>query len=348
MPVQFGQDYNSDFGFTVSQQIFDGSYIVGVGSSQIYLNLAKQANEKTEIDIRDAVTQSYYFVLIGQENKIVMQENLVNINKLYTETKAYYENGFREEQDVDQMKLMVKNAENEVVKAEREIKIAKVVLKYAMGYEMGKEIELSDKLNKFLNPILGLNPTTGFDFSNHIDYRLAQTNFQVSEKLLNLEKAAYLPRLSGFYSYSKTAYGNAANLFKSSVSWYPSSLVGFQLSIPIFNSGQKMLKVQQANIEVDKAATQRKLAETTLQKDFLTAVAEMESALEKFDNDKENRRLAEKILNKSKIKFNNGITSSTDLSQMETQYIQSYGAYIGSTLQLLQADLKLKKANGTL
>ena len=109
-----------------------------------------------------------------------------------------------------------------------------------------------------------------------------------------------------------------------------------------------MLKVQQANIEVDKAATQRKLAEITLQKNYLTAVAEMESALEKFDNDKENRRLAEKILNKSKIKFNNGITSSTDLSQMETQYIQSYGAFIGSTLQLLQADLKLKKANGTL
>ncbi|MBT3382748.1 MAG: TolC family protein [Prolixibacteraceae bacterium] len=348
MPVQFGQDYSSDFGFTVSQQIFDGSYIVGVGSSQIYLNLARQANEKTEIDIRDAVTQSYYYVLIGQENKIVMQENLENINKLYTETKAYFENGFREEQDVDQMRLMVKNAENEVVKAEREIKIAMVVLKYAMGFELEKEIELSDELDKFLNPLLTVNNISGFDFSNHIDYRLAQTNFSVSEKLLNLEKAAFLPRLSGFYSYSKTAFGNSANLFKSSISWYPSSLVGFQLSIPIFNSGQKMLKVQQANIEVDKAATQRKLAEITLQKDYLTAVAEMESALEKFDNDKENRALAEKILNKSKIKFNNGITSSTELSQIETQYIQSYGAYIGSTLQLLQADLKLKKANGTL
>lgn len=348
MPVQFGQDYSSDFGFTVSQQIFDGSYIVGVGSSQIYLNLARQANEKTEIDIRDAVAQSYYYVLIGQENKIVMQENLGNINKLYTETKVYYENGFREEQDVDQMKLMVKNAENEVVKAEREIKIAKVVLKYAMGYEMEKEIELSDELNKFLDPLLTINNTTGFDFSNHIDYRLAQTNFQVSEKLLKLEKAAYLPRLSSFYSYSKTSFGNAANLFKSSVSWYPSSLVGFQLSVPIFNSGQKMAKVKQALIEVDKAATQRKLAEVTLQKDYLTAVAEMESALEKFDNDKENRMLAEKILNKSKIKFNNGITSSTELSQMETQYIQSHGAFIGSTLQLLLSDLKLKKTNGTL
>jgi len=118
--------------------------------------------------------------------------------------------------------------------------------------------------------------------------------------------------------------------------------------MPIFNSGQKMFSVQQAKIEVDKAATQRKLAEITLQKDYLTAKAEMESAREKFENDKENRELAQKIREKAKIKFNNGISSSTELSQIETQYIQAYGAYIGSTLQLLQSDLKLKKATGNL
>lgn len=347
-PISFMPKYTSNYGFTINQLIFDGSYIVGVGSSQIYLNLAKQAHEKTEIDIRDAVAQAYYLVLIGQENKKVMEENLENIESLYTETKAYFENGFREEQDVDQIKLLMKNAENEVLKTNREIKIAKVVLKYAMGFELENEISLSDNLEKFVGPLAVNNELPKFDFNNHIDYRLAQTNFQVSEKLLKLEKVAYLPRLSGFYSYSKTAYGNEANLYKSSVSWYPSSLVGLQLTLPIFNSGQKMFKVQQAKIEVDKAAAQRNLAEVTLQKDYLTAVADMESALEKFENDKENRELAEKILDKTKIKFKNGITSSTELSQLETQYIQSYGAYIGSTLQLLQADLKLQKAIGKL
>ncbi len=348
-PVKFGQDYNSDFGFTVNQKIFDGSYIVGVGSSQIYLNLAKQTAEKSEIDIRDAVAQAYYMVLTGEANKKVMQDNLANVQEMYKETKAYYDNGFREEQDVDQMKLMVKNAETELVKANREITIAKVVLKYTMGFDLAQEIALSDSLNKFVDPLLaGRKVTNGLDLTKHVDYRLAQTNFQVSEKLLKLQKVAYLPTLNGFFSYTKTAYGNKANLFRSGVSWFPSSLIGFQLSVPIFNSGQKMLKVQQAKIDLDKAATQRKLAETTLQKDYLTAVADMESALEKFENDKENRELAAKILDKTKIKFKNGITSSTELSQIETQYIQSHGAYIGSTLQLLQAKLNLQKATGNL
>lgn len=346
--VKFGQDFNSDFGFTVNQLIFDGSYIVGVGSSQIYLDLARQANEKSEIDIRNAVAQAYYNVLIGEENLKVMKENLENTKQLFTETKAYYDNGFREEQDVDQMQLMVKNAENEILKADREIKIAKVVLKYSMGYDLEQEVELTDNLRKFLNPILTGATENGFDVANHIDYKMANTNIQVSEKLLSLERAAYLPRLNGFFSYTKTAYGNNANLFKSDVSWFPSSLVGFQLNVPIFNSGQKMFRVQQAKIDLDKAQNERKLAELTLQKDYLTAKADMETALEKLDNDIENRDLAEKILEKSKIKFNNGITSSTELSQIETQYIQSHGAYIGSTLQVLLADLNLKKAIGKL
>ncbi len=347
-PISFSRKYNSNFGFTLNQLLFDGSYIVGVGSSQIYLNLAKQAHEKTEIDIRDAVAQAYYMVLIGEENLEVMEENLENVKKLYTETKAYYDNGFREEQDVDQMRLMVKNAENEILNAKREITIAKVVLKYAMGYDMEQEIGLTDNVRKFLDPILSKNSDNGFVIANHIDYKLANTNFQASEKLLKLEKVAYLPTLSGFYSYSKMTFGDKANVFNSDASWFPSAFLGLQLSIPIFNSGQKMFKVQQAKIDLDKAETERRLTEMTLQKDYLTAKADMESALEKLENDIENRDLAEKILDKSKIKFNNGITSSTELSQIETQYIQSHGAYIGSTLQVLQADLKLKKAIGKL
>ncbi len=346
IPVKFGQDYNSNFGLNVSQVIFDGSYIVGVGSSQLYLNLSKQAHEKVEIDIRDAVTQAYYMVLISERYKIVMEENLVNTQKMYNETKIYYDNGFREEQDVSQVKIILKNAENEVLKANREISVAKVVLKYAMGYDLETEINLTSDLENFLLPLVARENSFNFEFNNHIDYRLAHSNFQVSEKLLKLEKVTYMPRLSGFYNFSKTAYSNEANLIKNE--WFPSSLVGFQLTMELFNSGQKRSKVQQAKIELDKAETQRKLAEITLQKDYLTASAEMESAIERYENDRENRELAKGILDKTKIKFNSGISGSSELSQIETQNINAFQALVASTIQLLQADLKLKKAAGSL
>ncbi|HPF51497.1 MAG TPA: TolC family protein [Draconibacterium sp.] len=344
--VKFGQDFNSDFGLSVNQLIFDGSYIVGVGSAQLYLDLAKQANEKTEIDIREAVTQAYYMVLISERYKEVMLENQANTERLYNETKIYFDNGFRESQDVDQLKILLKTAENEVLRSDRELSIAKTVLKYTMGYNMNSEIELVDQIETFVLPLIGEQNRVQLDLINHIDYRMAVSNFESSYKLLRLEKAAYLPSLNGFFSYTKTAYGNEANLFKQE--WYPSSLVGFKASIPIFNSGMKHARVQQAKLELDKAATQQKLTELTLQRDYLTAKAQMETARERFINDRESRDLAKSILDKTHIKFNNGMVSSAELSQQESQYITTFQAIVNSTLQLLQADLQLKKAAGAL
>ena len=346
MPVKFGQDYSADFGFSVSQQIFDGSWLVGVSSAELYLNLAKQANEKTEIDIRNAVAQAYYTVLISERYREVMMENLENSTRLYEETKVYYDNGFREEQDVDQLRILQKNAENEVLRSNRELKIAKTVLKYTMGYNLNQEIDLTDDLDVFVSPLVKEMNTIDLEMVDHIDYRLAQSNFEVSEKLYRLEKVAYLPRFDAFYSYTRTSYGNKANLFKEQ--WFPSSLIGFQASIPIFNSGNKRSKVQQARIELDKAQNDMRYTEITLQKDFLTASAEMETAREQFINTRENRDLAKSILDKSHIKFNNGMISSAELSQQESQYISTWQQLVSSTMSLLQADLNLKKAAGAL
>jgi outer membrane protein TolC len=345
-PISFAQKYNSNYGLGVTQQIFDGSWMVGVSSAELYVDLSRQAHEKAEIDIRDAVSRAYYMVLISERYKAVMEDNLANTQSLYEETEVYYQNGFREEQDLDQLKILLRNAENEVFRSERELKIAKTVLKYAMGYDLQTEISLTDDLEIFVLPLVQEKKSVSFDFNNHIDYRLALSNFQVSEKLLKLEKVEYLPKLNGFYNYGKLTFTDNANVFKEN--WYSSSMIGLQASIPIFNSGQKRSKVQQARIALDKAETDRKLAEITLQKDYLTASAEMETAIDRFLNDQESRDLAKSILDKTQIKFNNGMVSSAELSQQETQYINAFQALVGSTMSLLEADLNLKKVVGTL
>ena len=348
-PVKFGQDYNSDYGFTVDQLIFDGSYIVGVGSAKIYLQMATQSKEKTEIEIKHAVAQSYFMVLTAEENLRVLKENLANSQKLENDTKAMYENGFVEEQDVDQMRLLVQKAENEIVKAEREIKVARVVLKYSMGVNVDNPIELTQSLDDFVTPLLARNEFKGgFDYSTHIDYKMLDTQRQLSMKELKLAKSAYLPRISGFYNWSKTAYGNSANLFKNSVPWFKSSMMGLNVSVPIFTSGQQMAKVKQAQFSYQQAENSQKLAEQTLEKDYLSAVADIESAVDQFENDVDNKKLAKKIYDKTTIKYNNGISSSIELSQTETQFIQAQGAWVASVIQLLNSKINLDKAIGKL
>jgi len=346
--VQFGQDYDSRYGFTVNQLIFDGSYLVGVGSARIYLRLANQNREKTELEIKHSVEQAYCSVLVAEENLVVMRENLENSRKLEKETRLMYQNGFVEEQDVDQMKLLVQKAENEILKTEREIRVARMVLKYTMGVDMDTEIRLTDTLGRFVKPLLAdeAKAAPGFDFTSHIDYRLLDTQRQGSKKLLLNEKSAYLPKISAFYDWNKTAYGNSANLFRDHVPWYKSSMWGINVTVPIFASGQKMAKVRQAALELEKAENNQKQAVQLLQKDYLTAVADMESSVDQLKNDEGNKLLAKRIYEKTVIKYQNGITGSTDLSQTESQYIQSQAAWVGSVMQLLTSKINLDRATG--
>lgn len=345
--MRFGQKYNSNFGLSVSQIIFQGSYIVGLGSAKVYLNLAKQANEKTAIEIREAVANAYYLVLVAEESKRIMKENLENTRRIHHETKAYWENGFREEQDLDQVTLLTKEAENNVIKAEREIRVAKTVLKFTLGIQPELPIILTDSLPTFVNPVR-LGKSNGQEFlpSQHIDYKMAETQIKAKKKLLNLEKVAFLPELKANYNYFKTAYGDKADIVDGP--WYPSSLLGFSLSVPIFNSGLKYFRVKQAQMELEKAENDQLQNIQKLQMEFLTALSDLESAQDQFENDLENQEIAQRILTKTRIKFNNGLATSNDLSQNESQFIGAYQKYIASTLQLLQAQLSLEKALGEL
>ena len=142
------------------------------------------------------------------------------------------------------------------------------------------------------------------------------------------------------------AYGDNSNLFKNDVSWFKSSLIGLNVSIPIFNGGMKNAKVKQARIELEKADNNQKLAEQNLQKNYLSAVADFENAVAQYTNNEENKELAKKIYDKTTVKYNNGISGSTELAQNESQYIQTQSAYIQSVMQVLNAKVNLNKALG--
>jgi len=347
IPLKFGQDYNSSFGVTVTQQIFDPVWFVGMKAAKVYVNLALGTQEKTQIEIREFVTDAYYNVLIAEKFLATNRDNLENSQKLFNDTEAYYKNGFAEEQDVEQLRLMVKQSENELIKADRTIRVTKMVLKYVIGVDVNEDIELTDSLEQFVNPVVEAGTVAReFDYSKHVDYRILETQYSLRKSQLDLEKVSLLPKIDVFYSWMKTAYSNDINLFKED--WYPNSVIGVKFSIPIASSGGRITKIQRARIELEKKENEQLMNIQNLQMGYITAYTDLESALDKLKNDKENSEIARRIYQKTQIKFNNGISTSTELSQNETQYLNAYSNYLMSMLQVLQSKMNLDKAVGEL
>ncbi|MBS2096735.1 TolC family protein [Carboxylicivirga linearis] len=339
--TKFGQKYNWNATGNVSQLLFDGSYILGVKASKIYVEISEKNKTKTEIDVRQAVAEAYYVALIAKKNLETFKKNLEVNEQTLKETNAYYENGFRELTDVDQLRLMVNNSRNMVLDAERQLVIAKAVLKYSMGIRIEQAIKLSDELNNLLNPVEAtITQGDNFDVRSHIDYSILETQEVVQKTLIKNEKSKYLPTLSAFYNISYIEFGDD---FKS-LDNTNSQMLGLTLAMPIFKSGMQHARVQQEEINYLKLQNQMLQMEEGLKQQLMVAESNFKNAQATYLNDKEGEEIAYRIYDRTRIKFTNGLVSSTELSQIEGQYIQSQISFIQSTLNLLDTHIKYQKA----
>lgn len=344
VPVRFGTEYNTNAGLSASQLIFDGSYIVALQASRAYAMVSKLSLSKTENEVKESVAQAYYTVIVAEENKKVLQQSLENMNKILKETEAIYKSGFAEEQDVDQMKVSVATLNNSLNRLNKQIDLAYKLLKLQMGIEVDSQITLTDNLSSLIveNTAEAL-ASAEFKYSENLDYKLVQIQAHLAKLSLRRERYGYLPSVGAFFSHSQNALSNKFDVFDSDKMWFPTTLWGLKMSIPIFDSGMKGAIIGQAKQEYNKILTTQKQIEQSLKIQAESAKADFTIAMERYINEKENLNLTEKIYNKTLIKYKEGLASSLELAQAQGQFLSTQGNYVNAILDLLNSKARLEK-----
>jgi len=340
----FGTKQSMNAAVNVNQLLFDGSYIVGLQAAKVYKEISVNDKAKSEIEIKDQVTQAYGGVLVAERNKTILEENLANIDKIVSDNKALYENGFVAEQDYDQLRLLRSQTKSAFDNADRQVQISKNLLKFSMGIEIANTIELTEPLDQIVNVIdaEGLL-SSDFNIESHIDYRMIENQERASLLLMKQEKSTFLPRLSANYSFQENSYSNDFNFF-SDAPWFNSQFVGVSLSVPIFSSGMRLAKVKQAQLDFEKVVIAKKQVSENLKMGLMTSRSDYTYALDQYNSQKENMELANRIFTKEQIKYQEGISSSLELTQANNQLLSTQGDYLNSILQLISAKSKLDKA----
>ena len=161
------------------------------------------------------------------------------------------------------------------------------------------------------------------------------------ELLLKLEKSKALPSLDAFINGTYIGNGNSFNFLDKSQKWFGASLFGINMSIPIFSSLGRSASTKKAKINVEKS-----------KRDLLTTRQEIEIKIKRAENEfnfaQQNLQiknqalsLARKIEKKNQIKFSEGISSSFELSQAQTQLYNAQKEYIEAMLDVLNKHISL-------
>ena len=341
--LSFGTKQTIDGSVTLSQLLFDGSYMIGLASIKLYMDIAEKAKIKTDQEVKKATISAYGNALISQERVKILNKNLKNVKNNLDEIKKIYQNGFTELENVEQLTISYKSLKNSLDYA---IKIEKTTLnlfKLIIGYDIEKEIALLDNLSGLTLKSFDLNKSSeNFEIEKNIDYQLSLNNKKSQQTLLRLEQAKALPTLRAFIKGGYDGNNDSFKFFKPNQKWYGYSFVGVSMSVPIFSSLRKSAKTQQAKIEFEKSVIDYSESKKRILIELENAESEYQYALNSYNNAIENLKLAEKIERKNQIKFLEGLISGLELRQAQIQLYSIQNELLQSMLEVINKKTTLE------
>jgi outer membrane protein TolC len=341
--VQFGTPQTMDAGVTMQQLIFDGSYIVGLQASNIFLMISQNVLEKTLLEVRKSIVNSYSTVLLVRENIDFLEKNKTNLNKNLEELNQLFRNGFEEEESVEQLRLTLSSIETQLRYAKNLERISLDMLKLLMGFPTQSPLLLSDTLEALTNESLfNASAPDNINLDYNIDVKIAQNNLLSENLLYKYERSKNLPRLSAFLNGNYTGNSQSFTFTQADQKWFGAALFGVNLQVPLFSSLKRRALSQKAKIAVSQAETELTETKERISIEIQAAENEYKLAVENYFTNKENLRLATRIEQKNQTKYFEGVASSFELREAQLQLYSAQNNYIKSIQEVIQKKLSLE------
>ena len=341
--VIFGTKQSMTAFATLNQKIFDGSYLVGLQSAKVFLEISKNAKVKTDLEVRQAVIEAYGNVLLAEESVSILERNIEVLEKNLYETNKIFENGLEEEESVEQLKITLSGVKSSLNNTNRLKVLAYQMLNITLGLDVYDNLTLTDDLESLTEQNITLSILDiDTNAENTIDYLIAQNDAESKALLLKLEKSKALPTLNAFINGGYSGFSNDFTFAKKNQDWFGSSLVGISLDIPIFSSGMRSASTQRAEINLEKAKTDLTETEQRIKLEIEASKSDYQFAIEEYQNKKENLELAERIETKNQTKFFEGIGSSFELRQAQTQLYSAQQELLQAMLDVINKKAALE------
>lgn len=344
-PFSFQQPWNLQAGATVTQLLFQPDIFVALQARQTALDYNQSVIEQTKEKIKDSAYKRYYAILIVQKQLYFLNAGLERLQKLYHDDSIMYKNGFAERLDLDKVQVQLNNLKTTQSMVESAVTLSYAALKFALGLSQKDIVVLKDDLTteSLKEGVLD----ESFKYEDRAEIR----TLDVSKKLLDLDikrnKLGYLPTVALAGNYTVNAMGKG--FFTSSgTTWFNSSYIGLNVNIPIFDGFQRKYKVQEAQLTSEKMSNTIENVKQGIDLEQAASKENLKNALFNLDIQERNQDLAEKVFNATKLKFQNGIGSSFEVLQADTEWQQAQANYFNAMYNAIVAKISYQYSLGKL
>lgn len=344
--ISFLQKHQFSAGVTGSWLLFDGTYLVGLRAAKLVKEIATKNVNVSRQEVSNQVAKAYLNVLFAERNLGTLNTNLSALNKTLNEVNIMYKEGFVESLDVDRLELSKDKLVTAIKNTEELIALSKDLLKFQMSYDIKENIILSEGIDELLVRDYAELENVELDLTKRPEWEMLQLQERSNALQLKSIQAGYLPNLAGFvsgrYALGQKGFGGDKLVFQ------PTLLAGLKANIPIYDGGEKSAKKQKIKIKQQKNAIQQEEFKRGMDLQIQNAIVAIQNAKRNEARVKRTLKITESIYNKTKIKFREGVGSSIELTQAETDLYAAQDELSTAVYEVLKAKMDLELLLGNL
>lgn len=366
--VQFGADNTWQMSVNLEQPLFNAAAFIGVGAAGRYKALQEESVRGQAHEVVTRVRESYYGLLLAQEQARLTENSVRRVRESLTETRALNQAGLASDYDVLRLEVELANLEP----ALRQATNAVAQGRRQMGIDLGLDAEATEALsvegtlaeldlgdpsanspaNRQILSFVGVpwsdepgTPELAEMVGRRSDVRQLELTETLRHTELRLEQVEYLPRLSFFGTYAINSQQNGSPEFFGAPRAY-SRNVGVQLTVPIFQGFQRDARIDQKRAVLRQAETQTELARSQGTAEVRTLLEQADEARERAAGQRLAVTQATRGFDIARAQYREGLGSQLELTDAEVALRQSEFNYAQAVYDFLVARARLDAAAG--
>ena len=354
--IAVGTYNNISVGVSASMPVVNAQLWESLKITGLQVEAAIEQARSSKLAMVEQVTKAFYAVLMAKDSYDVYLEAYNNAVANFKNVDKSYKVGLTSLYDQMTAKVAAANAEPNVYSAENQLYLAQWQLKALLALDLDRDIECVGSLNDYAQVIEDTYPADSLgsamiagnaginaDLRNNSDLKLLELQRQTLEHTLALQKKAYLPSLNMTFSYS---YFTMDDSFQFET-WNPYSVIGLQLSIPIFDGGKRRNDVREARIDLSNANLQMENTERTLRLSLMQYLSTMQTSAKQYQASRSSIETAEKGYDIAVKRYQAGSGTQLEINNSQLALTQAELNRSTSIYNWLTAKTSMEKVEGT-
>jgi outer membrane protein TolC len=337
--VKFGVPYTLSNTVQLTQVLFNPQINYGLAALKVNSEIVEIQNRMVNQDVKQQVASTFFNLQAISKQLVFVNGNIANMDKLIKNMDAMVQQQLMIQTEVDKLQINKLS----LVNSRESLQASK------------------DQLETYLKILIGMDPKAAISIEadmlveksilvDNAEIKYPELDLIAAQKKMNQEERkgtnmAYLPNLSFYASYNYNYNMKPDDNYRVGIQ---GAFLGLKMDWTLFDGLEKYHKQKVNAFNSEKLANQEVYAQQQLDMKTANLKRQIEVQSNSLEVSKEQMRLAERVYDQTKARFEQGTISSNDLITADNSLQQAQTNVVTSYIQLRQAELEYLRAIGNI